>query len=94
MFEVIVSNRARKSAKSVPREIRVKIAEILDILENEPIPVEKYDVKKMKGLPNTYRIRIGGYRMVYKVDFKDKLIVIVKIDTREKVYKKINGSVV
>ena len=88
MFEVIVSNSARKSVKNAPREIRFKIAELLDVLENEPIPVEKYDIKKMKGLPNTYRIRVGAYRVVYKVDFKEKLVVIVKIDTREKVYKK------
>jgi len=56
-------------------------------LENEPVPVEKYDIKKMRGILNTYRIRIGGWRIVYRVEFVEKKIIILKIEKRENVYR-------
>ncbi len=87
MFKIIVSNRARKSAKRLPKELKEKIVEILDVLENEPVPADKYDVKKLKGLPNTYRIRFGDWRIVYKVEFVERIIIIAKIEKRSRAYK-------
>ena len=87
MFEIIVSNRARKGAKKSPNELKRKIVELLAVLENEPVPADKYDVKKLKGLTNTYRIRFGDWRIVYKVEFAEKIITIVNIEKRGGVYK-------
>ena len=87
MFEIIVSNRVRKGARKLPSELKEKIVELLDVLENEPVPADKYDVKKLKGLPNTYRIRFGDWRIVYKVEFAERRITIVKIEKRSKAYK-------
>ena len=87
MFRVIVSNAARKGAKKMPKEMKEKVLELLDVLESTPIPVDNYDIKKMKGLKNTYRIRIGDYRVVYQVDFSDKVVSVIKIEKREVVYK-------
>lgn len=81
------SSRARKDAKKLPKKMKEKIVELLDYLERNPVPIEKYDIKKLKGLHNTYRIRLGNWRLIYNVDFKEKLIMILKIDTPEKVYK-------
>ena len=48
MFRVIVSNAARKGAKKMPKEMKEKVLELLDVLESTPIPVGNYDIKKMK----------------------------------------------
>ncbi len=53
--------------------MKEKVLELLDVLESTSIPVDNYDIKKMKGLKNTYRIRIGDYRVVYQVDFSNKV---------------------
>lgn len=87
MFEIIVSNRARKGAKRLPKELKRRIVELLDVLENEPVPADKYDIKKLKGLTNTYRIRFGEWRIVYKINFVEKVVTIVNIEKRGKVYK-------
>ncbi len=84
MFEIIVSHRARKGAKSLPPDLKKKVIEVLNTLENEPVPVEKYDVKKLKGLPNIYRIRIGVWRIIYSVEFKNRRITILKIERRKR----------
>ncbi|NPA75774.1 MAG: hypothetical protein GXO25_06815 [Euryarchaeota archaeon] len=59
MFEIIVSHAARAGAKGLPKHLKERVVELLDVLETEPVPIEKYDVKEVSGLQNTYRVRIG-----------------------------------
>ena len=46
LFEIIVSNTARKSAKEMPDNLKAKLIDLLDILERNAFPVEEYDIKK------------------------------------------------
>jgi mRNA interferase RelE/StbE len=87
MFTVIISGHARKDSKKLSKDVKRKIAEILNYLERNPIPVEKYDVKKIKGMHGIYRIRIGKWRMIYSVNFIENRIIIIRIAQREVVYK-------
>jgi mRNA interferase RelE/StbE len=49
---------------------------------------ENIDVKKMKGKWRGYhRIKIGKVRMILKVDFKERQILVDRIDYRGRVYK-------
>jgi len=34
----------------------------------------------------TFRIRIGKYRSLYRINYEEKMIIVVKIDKREKAY--------
>lgn len=54
--------------------------------KKELVPAKQFDVKKLEGLDNTFRIRIGKLRIVYAVDWKNKDIVIAKIGMRENIY--------
>ena len=42
-----------------------------------------FDVSYSKGL---FRIRVGDYRTLYKGDYRNNLIGIVKIDKKPRVY--------
>lgn len=49
---------------------------------------ENVDVKKMKGKWRGYhRIKIGKVRMILKVNFKERQILVDRIDYRGRVYK-------
>jgi len=49
---------------------------------------ENIDVKKMKGKWRGYhRIKIGKVRMILKVNFKERQILVDRIDYRGRVYK-------
>ncbi len=49
---------------------------------------ENIDVKKMKGKwKGYYRVKIGKIRMIMKIDFKNKVAYIDKVDFRGDVYK-------
>lgn len=46
------------------------------------------DIKKLKGY-NQYRLRVGDYRILYKIDNGIYLIDVIDIDSRGDVYKRI-----
>ena len=56
----------------------------IDDLAIEPRPK---GVKKLKGEENSYRIRVGDYRVIYDI-FDDVLLVsVVEVGHRSEVYK-------
>jgi mRNA interferase RelE/StbE len=47
------------------------------------------NIKKLKGYsPNTWRYRIGNYRVFYTIDENDQLILLLIVENRDKAYKK------
>lgn len=68
MFKVEAKKRTLKILKSFDEERKNKIKEIIATLKNEPVPFRKFDIAKLRGYENTYRIRIGNLRIIYKVD--------------------------
>ena len=46
------------------------------------------NVKKLKGYdPDTWRYRIGKYRLFYVIDVEDRIIYMLTIDDRKDAYK-------
>lgn len=47
------------------------------------------NIKKLKGYsPDTWRYRIGNYRIFYTIDENDQLILLLVVESRDKAYKK------
>ena len=85
VFEVYVSKKALKGLKELPQEYRAKVLELLEEFKKNPLP-DNYDVKKLKGFENAYRVRVGKYRVVYKVDWDERKVFVVFIGHRGKAY--------
>ena len=60
MFKVEAKKRTLKILKRLSEERKNKIKEVITTLKSDPIPFRKFDVTKLKGYENTYRIRIGN----------------------------------
>ncbi len=87
MFEVYLSNSALKALKNFDRRTVDKVKKALLTLKNSPLPIKEYDIKKVEGADDIYRMRISRYRIVYRIDWGKKEINVVKIDKRnEKTY--------
>ena len=56
---------------------------IEETLSNNPVP---HDVKSIVGEHGVFRIRIGSYRALYRVNYQESKIIIFKVDKRSKVY--------
>ncbi|WNZ30361.1 MAG: type II toxin-antitoxin system RelE/ParE family toxin [Candidatus Bathyarchaeota archaeon] len=86
MFHVIISQKARKASKRLPKKYRYRIIELLRFFRENPVPAEWYDIKKLKGYTDTYRARIGDLRIIYEIAWHQKSVHILVIKRRENVY--------
>jgi mRNA interferase RelE/StbE len=58
VFRLFISKRAEKALKRY-RDSRVRLLELFSVLRDNPVPVEYYDVRKVEGRVDTYRVRLG-----------------------------------
>ncbi len=86
-YEVLIHKKLIKSIKNLPKTHLEKFSELIDVLATNPFPWKEFDLKKIEGSEDTYRIRFGKYRVVYYIEREQKRIHILKFEMREKIYK-------
>lgn len=74
-----------KSLKLIERVIWIDLDAIIDDIYDDKL--EKYDMKKLQGKQNLYRIRIEKYRIIFEK--REGQNIIVNLWNRWDVYKKI-----
>jgi mRNA interferase RelE/StbE len=84
VYRLELETRALKELKSLPRERRELISDVLDDLERNPRPP---GAKKLSGLDG-WRVRKGDYRVLYTVDDSARLIRVYRIGHRGDVYRR------
>ncbi|MBO3797329.1 MAG: type II toxin-antitoxin system RelE/ParE family toxin [Thermoproteota archaeon] len=85
-FKVVLTRQALKSLEKLPPGMKQRVSEALDTLVQTPVPFRSFDVNKLKGYRNTYRIRIGGWRIIYEYNSKAKVIIVHDILIRKRAY--------
>ena len=84
MYEVLISQTAEKQLKKLPSDAQRRIAAVIVSLGIDPRPVGS---KKLTGSANTYRTRVGDYRVIYEIHDRKVIIAILKIGHRKDVYR-------
>ncbi len=85
-FEVILKKgKGLKELKKLRKGDRIRIYKALEKLK-DPFSM---DIRKLKGLENTYAVRIGDFRIVFKVYFDRKVVFVTRIDRRGRVYDRL-----
>jgi mRNA-degrading endonuclease RelE of RelBE toxin-antitoxin system len=84
IFRVELSRRALDSLEKLDAQIRERVAGKLKELEGTPFP---RGCRKLKGEVAAYRLRVGKIRVLYKILWDEKAIVIFKIEFRESAYQ-------
>lgn len=85
-YIVILHRRVIKFLRKLPNAYKDTFAQLIEILKINPYPKAIFDLKKLKGSDNIYRIRLGSYRVVYAVFRNSKEILILELTTRKKAY--------
>jgi len=86
LFQVIISQKARKAIKKLPEYYKRRTIELLMIFRENPVPAEYYDIKKLKGYTDTYRARVGDVRIIYETLWNLKRVNVLLIRPRESAY--------
>lgn len=84
VYEVFLSKAARKQLALFPAFIHNRIIEDISNLSSFPRPA---GCKKLKGYKNSYRIRVGDYRIIYEIEDKVLRILVVAIGHRKNIYE-------
>ena len=68
-----------KFLNKIPRKDAERILIAINNLSNDPF---YGDIKKMKGEENSWRRRIGAYRIFYEIIPQEKIIYVFKVERR------------
>jgi mRNA interferase RelE/StbE len=82
-YQVVLKRSAEKELDSLQAKIRERINKRLLTLEENPRPS---GIKKLQG-EESYRLRVGDYRVLYTVDDQLKKVVILAVGHRREVYR-------
>jgi mRNA interferase RelE/StbE len=82
MYEIILSDLAKKQLRKLPHEIRNRIGKVFERIRIRP---EAY-IKKLVD-DQGYSLRVGDYRIILDTDKNKLLILVIKIGHRKKIYK-------
>ena len=83
-YTIHVTRSAEKALLAVPKRDQARLIQLIQSLALNPFPVGS---RKLQGELNTFRVRTGQYRVIYEVDGKSILIVILKIGHRKDIYR-------
>jgi mRNA interferase RelE/StbE len=86
---VELSPAAARQLKKLGRSAIQQIAAKIDSLADDPRP---RGCEKLVGYEGLYRVRVGEYRIIYAVEDRLVLVVVLKIGSRADIYQRIRDS--
>jgi mRNA interferase RelE/StbE len=83
MYKVLITSRAEKELKGLDRSTKNRILPVALALADNPRPRGCLKVKAEEGL---WRIRVGDWRLGYKIDDDAQLVRIMTVGHRREFY--------
>jgi len=84
-YEVVLKPSAAREFRKLPKPIRKRIGKKIDELAENPRPP---DAKALAGEEGFLRVRAGEYRIVYTVQDRALIVLVVRIGHRRDIYRK------
>ena len=75
---------ARRHFLGLPASLRSRLQKHIDALEDNPRPP---GVKKLKGQRDHWRIRVGDWRIIYTIEDRELIVLVLRIGNRREVYR-------
>ncbi len=82
MFNVLLGRKPRKFFEALEDKTKERLRELFKTLETNPWPAKEFDLRKIEGLNDCFRIRIGKYRVSYEIDNNSKEITVYRLERR------------
>ena len=82
-YKVIIRRPAEKELEAIERHLLPAIWGKIKTLASEPRPKGSI---KLKDTKTSYRLRVRDYRIIYTIDDKNKVVVVVGVKHRREAY--------
>lgn len=83
-YSIEVSSTAEKQLRKLSQKDQISVLKRIQELSSEPRPNRS---RKLRGQDNIYRVRVGNYRILYSIENKLLIIIILKVGHRRDVYR-------
>ncbi len=83
-YQLEIKKKAVKELSRVRPDVGKKLLQSIKSLASEPRPRQSH---KLSESENSYRLKVGDYRVLYQVDDEAKLVTIFKVGHRREVYR-------
>jgi mRNA interferase RelE/StbE len=83
-YSLEFTTSALREFRALDAQMQRRVAAKITALCEEAFPP---GIKKLQAQPDHYRLRVGDYRVVYRIDGRRVVVVIVRIGHRREVYR-------
>jgi mRNA interferase RelE/StbE len=84
MHRVLLAPRAERDFRKLGPDVQKRLDPAIQALAENPRPP---GCKKLDGEASLWRIRVGDYRIVYRVQDDQLLVLVVKVGHRREIYR-------
>ena len=85
MYKIVYSKEAEKVLTKLPQNTARLIRDKMVAIAANPY-ANHPNAKKLQGLDG-YRLRVGDWRVVYKIRNQELIVIVMKVGSRGDVYK-------
>ena len=83
-YLVLISSAAKKAMGKLPNDVRTRVDEAILALADNPRP---HGCVKLAGTSNGWRVRVGDWRILYTIEDKRLIVLVVEVGHRREVYR-------
>ena len=83
-YSIEFTVRAERELAALPKPDQLRIAKKVDSLATTPRPT---GCKKLAGAQPYYRIRVGDFRVIYSIEDRKLLVLVIRIGNRRDIYR-------
>lgn len=83
-YRIEVSTTAARQIRKLPRADQIRVLRVIQTLGADPRPS---GCRKLSGYDDVFRVRIGRYRVLYSIEGRRLIIIVLKVGDRKDVYR-------
>ena len=83
-YNITIKPSARKELRKFPPEIKTRIHISIIALSDDPY---KRGIRKLVQYNDIFRMRVGDYRILFRIDEKEHSITVLEVTNRKDAYR-------
>jgi mRNA interferase RelE/StbE len=83
-YRIEVSATAERQIRKLPRPDQIRVLRVIQRLSTDPRPP---GCRKLTGFEDVFRVRVGRYRVLYAIEDRRLVIIVLKVGDRKDVYR-------
>lgn len=85
-YTITFKASVEKDFRKLPKDSVSHILEVIESLSDDPIP---RSARKLYGTEGFYRVRVGDYRVIYKIVRENREVIIFYVRHRSVAYREL-----